>query len=108
MRIAIIGGVERTEPLLARLAKAAGHEVLFHRGAVGARGVRSLERVIDQADLVIVVTDVNSHGAVRLARRFLRERGRVPVLLRRCGTARLAEMLDAIGTRRGQPRFHAA
>jgi len=108
VRIAIIGGLGRSEPILARLAGAAGHEALFHNGEMGARGVRALERVIDNAEVVVVVTDVNSHGSVRLARRFLRERGRTPVLMRRCGAARLAGFLGGLGSDVAGSRADAA
>jgi hypothetical protein len=99
MRIAIVGGLERSESLFSRLAEAAGHRALFHDGSMCASGVRAMEGLVDRSDLVVLVTDVNSHGAVRLARRLLRERGRSPVLLRRCGLARFASLLAALDER---------
>jgi hypothetical protein len=67
VRIGIVGGAGRAEPLF--------------------------------ADLVLLLTDVSSHGAVRHARQVLRERGRSPVLLRRCGSARFASLLAALDER---------
>jgi hypothetical protein len=99
MRIGIVGGLGRSEPLFARLARAAGHEALFHDGAMAGAGVRELERLVDHAELVLVLTDVNSHGAVRHARQLLRERGRSPLLMRRCGSARFATLLAALSRR---------
>ncbi|HEX7621933.1 MAG TPA: DUF2325 domain-containing protein [Anaeromyxobacteraceae bacterium] len=99
MRIGIVGGLGRAEPLFAQLAAAAGHEALFHDGSMSASGVRGLLRVLERADLVLLLTDVNSHGAVRHARQILRVRGRSPVLMRRCGSARFAALLAALQAR---------
>lgn len=96
MRIGLIGGLERAERLYLHLATSAGHEVLFHDGETSKRGVRALEHLVARSDLVVIVTDVNSHGAAQLARRRLRERGRSPLLLRRCGLARFATLLAAL------------
>lgn len=93
MRIGIVGGVDRAGTVLTRLAAAAGHELLVHDGAMSSCGARALERLVERSDLVVVLTDVNSHGAVRHARQVLRERGRSPLLLRRCGTVRFAALL---------------
>jgi hypothetical protein len=47
-------------------------------------------------DLLIVVTDVNSHGAVQLARREARQ-SNVPVALyRRCSPARLSAIVAGL------------
>jgi hypothetical protein len=100
MRIGIVGGLDRSEPLFERLAEASGHRALFHHGSTSASGIRDLERLVEHSDLVLILTDVNSHGAVRLARRMLRERGRSPVLLRRCGSARFGALLAALDRHR--------
>jgi hypothetical protein len=97
MRIAIIGGVERVEEQYVARAARAGHEVTFHHGRVGGRGAHNLVAMLDRQDVVIVVTDTNSHGAVKLARRAMRLRGREPLLLRRCGLSRFGELLDTLG-----------
>jgi hypothetical protein len=99
VRIGIVGGLGRVEPIFARIAEAAGHEPRFHDGATSASGLRDLASLVENTELVLVLADVNSHGAVRLARRLLRERGRSPVLLRRCGAARFGALLAALGRR---------
>ena len=95
MRIGIIGGLGRSEPHFSRLAAAAGHEALFHDGATRGQRVRALQHVVDCCELVVILTDVNSHAAVQLARRRLRDQGRSPLLLRRFGLARFAALLSA-------------
>lgn len=72
MIIGIVGGLGRSEPHFGRLAAGAGHEVMFHDGGIRGRGARALEHVVDRCELVVIVTDVNSHAAVQLARRRLR------------------------------------
>ncbi len=96
MRIGIIGGLARAEPHYERLAAAAGHQALFHDGVIRGCGRRALESLVEGCHIVVVVTDVNSHGAVQLVRRRLRERGRSPLLLRRLGLARFAALLAAL------------
>lgn len=96
MLIAIIGGLARAEPHYTRLAAAAGHQAMFHDGQIGGRGTKALEHLVERCHIVVVVTDVNSHGAVHLVRRRLRERGRSPLLLRRLGLTRFATLLAAL------------
>ncbi len=96
MRIGIIGGLDRVEERFERMAASVGHEAVFHTGHVSGRGAKTLTDMIERCDVVVVVTDLNSHGAVQLTRRVLRSRGREPVLLRRCGTGRFAALLSGL------------
>jgi hypothetical protein len=96
MRIGVVGGLERNESDQHRLAKRYGHETIFHPGHLQGRGTRTLQTLIDQSDLVVIVTDVNSHGAVQLTRRLMRAAGREPVLVRRLGLSRLEELLQSL------------
>jgi len=98
MRIGLIGGLDRNAPLYERMASAQGHELMLHTGHLGGRGVKSLERLLEHSDLVVYVTEVNGHGALEVTRRLLRERGRTPLLIRKCGSSRFAQLLDAIST----------
>ena len=88
MRITLIGGLDRAAPHYVRMAEALGHELSCHDGKMTQHGVRSLERLIEESDLVIVVTDINSHGAIQFARRRLNERGKTPLLTRKLGIGR--------------------
>jgi len=94
MRVGIVGGVNRAEPLYTRLALKAGHEIEFHDGATRGRGITALTGLVDRCDLVIVITEVNSHGAVLMTRRLMREAGRSLLLLRRFGVSRLAQVME--------------
>lgn len=106
MRIGIIGGIERSEALYKRMAEAAGHRLEVHSGHIGGRGIATLESLIARVDVAIVLTDVNSHGAVQSARRFARRLGVRELLVRRLGAARFAELLDALEA--GEPIAIAA
>jgi hypothetical protein len=96
MRIGIVGGIERNEPDYRAIAERSGHRVSFHSGHVGGRGSACLVDLVATADLVIVLTDVNSHGAVILARRSARKRGTRLELHRRYSPARFAELVATI------------
>ena len=81
MRITLIGGVERNEQALEAIAASLGHRLDFHGGHLKGRGVDDLHRQVDRADLVVVATNVNSHGAAQLARKLARKRAQREGLL---------------------------
>ena len=93
MRITLIGGVERNERALAKIAQSLGHELDFHGGHMNGRGVEVMERQIDRSDLVLVTTDVNSHTAVMVARNASKRFGRELVMMRSCNPKRFRELL---------------
>ena len=94
MRLLIVGGVERTEGRLEEAAADLGHDLEFHGGHVEGRGAEGLRAAVDRADLVIVITDVNSHGAVHVARDQARRAGKAWVAVRRCGPSRLRAVIS--------------
>jgi len=97
MRVVVVGGVERTERLLQDAAAELGHELEFHGGHMDGRGAGGLRSAVDRADFVIIVTDVNSHGAVQVARQEARRTGRPAVVVRRCSPSRLRAVLGELG-----------
>jgi hypothetical protein len=96
MRIGVIGGLERSESRLACPAAAAGHELEFHSGHMRGQGSACLERLIARVDLVIIITDVNSHGAVQRARQLAKRFGRAALLWRRGGLSRFQALLASL------------
>ena len=70
MRIALIGGLDRSEQEMGAIAARAGHVVELHAGHMGGRGSETLKSAIDRADFVVIVTELNSHGAVQLTRKL--------------------------------------
>lgn len=105
MRIGIVGGIERCERAYRARAERDGHELRFHSGYVGGRGSARLESLVRAVELVVVLTDVNSHGAVQLARGIARARG-VPVTLRRRFSP--AQLASLLGARPGSAGPHPA
>lgn len=95
MRIGIVGGLDRNEQSYARLAREHGHEVEHHNGDMRGTAPAALAGLVERADLVVIVTDVNSHNAVRAARKLLRTIRRPSLLVRRLGASRFVALLNA-------------
>jgi hypothetical protein len=100
MHIGVVGGLERSVLHCAELALGRGHSFEWHEGATAGRGVEKLESLIERSDLVIVATDVNSHGGVLGARRLARSLDRDLMLVRRFGVAAFRKILEEVETRR--------
>ena len=98
MRIAVIGGLERHEAEIERRAAALGHEVEFHRGRVGGRHTGELEAIVQRCDLAIIVTQVNSHGAMYIAKKAAARHGRPALISRTCGPSSFSAILGALGS----------
>ena len=96
MRVGIVGGLERSDQHYRAVAEELGCEVAFHTGHVGGRGRAALAQLVDGCDVVLIITDVNSHGAVQFARKRMRIRGRTPILVRKCGLSRFAELVKEL------------
>lgn len=94
MRIGIVGGAECVENEYRRTVKDTGHELEFHSGHMTSSGARSLSMLISRCDLIVIVTDVNSHAAVSKARKLARASGRSPIFARRFGVRSLQALLD--------------
>ena len=76
-----------------------GHDVEVHSGVVaGAASAAGLRALVTRSDLVIVLTDVNSHNGVRMARRQARLSNRPLRLLRRLNVSQFAALLQGLAT----------
>ena len=98
IRVCLIGGVDRSPALLSRAAASVGAEVEHHTGHMTGRGADGLAGAISRADLVVILTDVNSHNAVLAARRLAVARGRRYVLMRRCSPRNLVALIEETTT----------
>ena len=95
MRIGINGGIDRTANLLQSVAAAHGHQLELHTGVIsGSASADTLRALVARSELVVVVTDVNSHNAVKTARREARLRHRPLRIVRRIGASQLAALLE--------------
>ena len=98
MHLGLVGGLDRSEAQYRQLAERAGHSIEWHNGDLAGRGTGTLESMIERADLVIVVTAVNSHGAVWRARKLAKLRGKRLLLLARCGVSKFGSLLGELST----------
>jgi hypothetical protein len=93
MRIAIIGGHDRTETKMAEVARRCGHRLEFHTGHVGGRGADEIRAMVARADLVVILTDINSHGGVKVGRQAAQRQGTEVLLTKRFGLKQLERIL---------------
>jgi hypothetical protein len=95
MRIGIIGGAEKTQSRLRyeRVARERGCSVEFHDGHMQGRGPETLRSLVERCDLVVIVTRVNSHNAVRLARELVRKHRREALIVPRFGLSRFESVM---------------
>jgi hypothetical protein len=98
MHIGLVGGLDRSEAQYRQLAKRVGHSIEWHTGDLAGRGAETLESMIERSDIVIVVTAVNSHGAVWRARKLAKLRGKRLLLLARCGVSKFGSLLSEFST----------
>jgi hypothetical protein len=96
MHIGIVGGLDRTLRHYEQVAEARGHRLEAHYGHMAGRGRDALETLVSRADLLVVVTDVNSHGAVIHASKLARSAGRRCMVVRRLGLRRFDSLLSAL------------
>ncbi|HVZ31008.1 MAG TPA: DUF2325 domain-containing protein [Polyangiaceae bacterium] len=100
MRIAVIGGRYRNEGQLSRIATAAGYELEFEEGHMRGRGPDAIRRAVARSSLVVIVTDVNSHGAVQMAKKAARQLERPTLIVQNFGAVRLCRLLEALERRK--------
>jgi hypothetical protein len=102
VRIAVIGGLERHEAEIARRAFTLGHTIEFHRGRVGGRHAGELDSVIQRCELAIIVTRVNSHGAMYIAKRAASRHERPALLARTCTPSSFSTIMESFAARAPQ------
>jgi len=96
MKIAVVGGIERNESQMARMAENSGHILESHTGRIGGRGSNELRRLIEKSSFVIIQITVNSHGGVQLAKRVAKQSGIPSIVVPRIGAAAFSELLEKI------------
>jgi len=97
MRIGLIGGLDRNVAALQALGQAKGHEVRFHTGVMaGPASAAALRALVARSELVVLVTDINSHNAVRTARREARHLDRPLKIVRKMGHTQFAALLHGL------------
>jgi Uncharacterized protein conserved in bacteria (DUF2325) len=69
IRIAVVGGLSRATELWSRAGDEIGVELEHHDGRAGGRRSRDIVAAVRRADLVVIITDPNSHAGVAVAGR---------------------------------------
>jgi hypothetical protein len=85
MRIGVIGGTEKSLTRYEQLAAEHGGAVEFHDGHMAGRGTQALDSMLRRCDLIVIITQINSHAAVQRAQRYCRKQGRPVLIVRRFG-----------------------
>ncbi len=96
MRIGWVGGLDRSRARFSEVAEAAGHTLEMHEGHVGGRGTQALEGVVARCDILVIVTDLNSHGAVLNAKKMARRAGRRALIVRKGSVTSLERVLASL------------
>lgn len=92
-RVAVVGGVERTQQVLEARAGELGWKLDYHSGHMEGQGQARLDACVARADLVVAVTGVNSHGAVKSTRALCTKYRKPFVLKHSVGPSALADIL---------------
>jgi hypothetical protein len=68
----------------------------MHEGHVGGRGTEALEGVVSRCDILVIVVDTNSHGAVLHAKKVARRSGRRAVIVRKGSVSALERVIESL------------
>jgi len=96
MKIAVVGGIERNESMMAKMAAKSGHILESHSGRIGGHGSGELRRLIEKSSFVIIQITVNSHGGVQLAKRVAKQSDIPSIVVPRIGATAFRELLECI------------
>jgi hypothetical protein len=92
LKVAILGGTEKTLPAYRCMVEELGGDCLYHDGCT-SHGMDRLKRIVCQADIVVCITSMNSHGAVHVAKSVCKRTGKKLLLTKETGTRSLKELL---------------
>ena len=104
IKVAVVGGLSRAGELWSRAGHSLGVELEHHDGRIRGRGAHEIAAAVRRADVVVIITDPNSHGGVGVARRAAIAAARPHVLVKHLRPAGLAAVLaDAMATGSARP-----
>ena len=106
MYIGWVGGLERSDSTFEQLAAAAGHRLEFHNGDVRGNGLNAMRSLVKRSSVIVILTTINSHQGVQLAKRLAHKHDCPYVVMQRCGQSRFRQLLAAIEQRNDAPRRH--
>lgn len=95
LRVAVVGGLDRLEPHYRRVVEGLGAQFLFHNGDCHGR-CRVLKNVVCGSDIIVFVTRVNSHAALRVVRGLCRKSGKRFTAFRETSPVALTRVLREV------------
>jgi hypothetical protein len=96
VHIGWVGGLDRSKARFSEVAERAGHTLEMHEGHVGGRGGLILEGIVARCDLLVIVTELNSHNGVMHAKRLAHRSGRRSLIVRKGSVTSLQRVLDSL------------
>jgi hypothetical protein len=93
LRVAVVGGLSRGGEQWTRAGDAAGIAVEHHDGRTAGRGSQAIEAVVRRAQVVVIITEPNSHLGVSVARRAAVAAARPHLLVKRLRPQGLSELV---------------
>jgi hypothetical protein len=75
MRVAVIGGLDRLEPEYRKTIHELGADFIFHNGNC-ANGQHVLKNVVCKANIILFITSINSHGALKVVKATCKKTGK--------------------------------
>lgn len=75
MKVAVVGGLDRLEPEYRKAVNELGAEFLFHTGRC-ENGTHVLKNLVCKADIVLYITSINSHGALKAVKGVCKKTGK--------------------------------
>jgi Uncharacterized protein conserved in bacteria (DUF2325) len=108
IKVAVVGGLSRAGDLWARAGSSIGVELEHHDGRIRGRGAHEIAAAVRRADVVVIITDPNSHGGVGVARRAAIAAARPHVLVKHLRPAGLAAVIADVARSSAGPRSPGA
>lgn len=99
MHIVVVGGREKNEVELSRIATGHGHTIELLDGDVAGRGIEGIRNAVSRSSIVIIVTEINSHGGVHAAKKEAQRFEKPTMVVSRLSSARLRGLLHAFAVR---------
>ena len=93
-RVAVIGGLDRMEAIYRKVVEGLGAEFEFHCGRV-KDGCQTVQGLINRSDIVIFITTVNSHAALKVTKTICKKKYKKFIALRERGAGSLERTLRA-------------
>jgi hypothetical protein len=94
IRVAVVGGLSRAGGQWSRAGEAIGVDLVHHDGQTRGGRSKGIIAAVRRADVVVIITDPNSHAGVAVARRAAQSAARPHVLVKHLRPDGLGAVID--------------